>query len=154
LLRTLGLVGEDFTDTVESIRPELKTLKYLIRVDEGLSKANSLKAVEFEDLVKNGRPAEPPAEIDEDDLHTLFYTSGTTGKPTLVAYTRDDILDWATSLDWDWVISRQRIFGTPIPAWTCKKCRETIVARRDWLPVDPRSEKPLQRQSLEWRPSL
>lgn len=50
--------------------------------------------------------------------------------------------DWVRSLDWNWVISRQRIFATPIPAWYCKNCSEVIVAEPDWLPVDPRREKP------------
>ncbi|RLE96880.1 MAG: valine--tRNA ligase [Thermoprotei archaeon] len=50
--------------------------------------------------------------------------------------------DWVKSLDWDWVISRQRIFATPFPVWYCKKCGATIVAEPDWLPVDPRREPP------------
>lgn len=58
------------------------------------------------------------------------------------SFSQRRMIDWATSLDWDWVISRQRIFGTPIPAWTCRECGETIVAKREWLPVDPRFEKP------------
>jgi valyl-tRNA synthetase len=52
------------------------------------------------------------------------------------------LIDWARSLDWDWVISRQRVFGTPIPVWYCKNCGETIVAKEDWVPVDPKLEKP------------
>ncbi|MEM3832149.1 MAG: valine--tRNA ligase [Thermoprotei archaeon] len=52
------------------------------------------------------------------------------------------LIDWVNSLDWDWVISRQRLFATPIPVWYCKKCGATIVAEPEWLPVDPRSEKP------------
>lgn len=52
------------------------------------------------------------------------------------------LIDWATSLDWDWVISRQRIFATPIPVWYCKGCGEVIVAEESWLPVDPRFEEP------------
>ncbi|MGB9713878.1 MAG: valine--tRNA ligase [Candidatus Bathyarchaeales archaeon] len=52
------------------------------------------------------------------------------------------LIDWARSLDWDWVISRQRVFGTPIPAWYCKNCGETIVAKEEWVPVDPKLEKP------------
>jgi valyl-tRNA synthetase len=52
------------------------------------------------------------------------------------------MIDWARSLDWDWVISRQRVFATPIPVWYCNRCGQVLVAKRDWLPVDPRFEKP------------
>jgi len=51
-------------------------------------------------------------------------------------------VNWAELLDWDWVISRQRVFATPIPAWYCVRCGEVIVAQESWLPVDPRHETP------------
>ncbi|MGD8566049.1 MAG: valine--tRNA ligase [Candidatus Bathyarchaeota archaeon] len=57
-------------------------------------------------------------------------------------YMKTRLTDWARSLDWDWVISRQRLFGTPIPIWYCKKCREQIVAEESWVPIDPKTEKP------------
>jgi len=50
--------------------------------------------------------------------------------------------DWVNSLTWDWVISRQRVFGTPIPIWYCKNCKYILLAKEDWLPVDPRIDKP------------
>ncbi|MHA1785320.1 MAG: valine--tRNA ligase [Candidatus Helarchaeota archaeon] len=50
--------------------------------------------------------------------------------------------DWINALDWDWVISRQRVFGTPIPFWTCEKCHEVIPAKEEDLPVDPRDANP------------
>jgi valyl-tRNA synthetase len=57
-------------------------------------------------------------------------------------YMKVRLIDWARSLDWDWVISRQRVFGTPIPTWYCKKCNETILAEENWVPIDPKTEKP------------
>jgi valyl-tRNA synthetase len=57
-------------------------------------------------------------------------------------YMKKRMIDWTNSLDWDWVISRQRIFATPIPAWYCKQCNEVIIAEPDWVPIDPRIDPP------------
>jgi valyl-tRNA synthetase len=48
------------------------------------------------------------------------------------------LIDWATGLDWDWVLSRQRVFATPIPAWYCKTCGSIRMAKPEELPIDPR----------------
>jgi len=52
-------------------------------------------------------------------------------------YMLQRLIDWTESMDWDWIISRQRVFGTPIPFWVCE-CGEIIPADLDELPVDPR----------------
>ncbi|AGK60696.1 valyl-tRNA synthetase [Archaeoglobus sulfaticallidus PM70-1] len=52
------------------------------------------------------------------------------------------LVGWVEGMEWDWVISRQRIFATPIPAWYCKKCGEILVAKEEWLPVDPTKDYP------------
>jgi valyl-tRNA synthetase len=57
-------------------------------------------------------------------------------------YMKHRLIDWAKSLDWDWVISRQRVFATPIPLWYCKECGEILLAEPDWVPIDPRLENP------------
>jgi len=57
-------------------------------------------------------------------------------------FSKNRMIEWARSLDWDWVISRQRLFGTPIPVWYCRKCGQTLPANDEWLPVDPRSQHP------------
>jgi len=57
-------------------------------------------------------------------------------------YMKHRLIDWAKSLDWDWVISRQRLFATPIPIWYCTKCGETILAKPEWVPIDPRTTPP------------
>ncbi|TXT53583.1 MAG: Valine--tRNA ligase [Promethearchaeota archaeon] len=56
------------------------------------------------------------------------------------------LIDWAEGLDWNWVISRQRVFGTPIPFWYCEDCGEIIPANEDDLPLDPvQNDPPLKK---------
>ena len=50
--------------------------------------------------------------------------------------------DWVNSLEWDWVISRQRYFATPIPLWECEKCEEVVVARPEDCYLDPTIDLP------------
>ncbi|HEX7445175.1 MAG TPA: valine--tRNA ligase, partial [Methanothrix sp.] len=50
--------------------------------------------------------------------------------------------NWADSMEWDWCISRQRIFATPIPVWYCRDCQEVLVADEKWLPLDPNQTRP------------
>jgi len=52
------------------------------------------------------------------------------------------LIDWAEGLDWNWVISRQRVFGTPIPFWYCEECGEIIPPNEDDLPLDPIQKSP------------
>ncbi len=52
-------------------------------------------------------------------------------------YMKGRLLDWCESMDWDWIISRQRVFGTPIPFWVCE-CGTIIPASPGELPIDPR----------------
>jgi valyl-tRNA synthetase len=37
------------------------------------------------------------------------------------------LVDWINSVSRDWPISRRRYYGTEVPLWYCKKCKETIV---------------------------
>lgn len=50
--------------------------------------------------------------------------------------------EWVNSLEWDWVISRQRYFATPIPLWECEQCDEVVLAKKEDCYVDPTIDKP------------
>jgi valyl-tRNA synthetase len=50
--------------------------------------------------------------------------------------------DWVDSLEWDWVISRQRYFATPIPIWECMECGQAVPAREEDCYVDPTAAPP------------
>jgi len=47
------------------------------------------------------------------------------------------LIDWAKFVEWDWVISRQRVFGTPLPFWIDRKTGESYPALESELPFDP-----------------
>lgn len=57
-------------------------------------------------------------------------------------YMLQRLIDWTESIEWNWVISRQRIYGTPIPFWQCSDCNAIIPAKDEQLPVDTSKEKP------------
>ncbi|MDD1681744.1 MAG: class I tRNA ligase family protein, partial [Methanoregula sp.] len=52
--------------------------------------------------------------------------------------------NWVQQMEWDWCISRQRIFATPIPVWFCTKCGEMVTPDELDLPVDPTLVQPKQ----------
>ena len=50
--------------------------------------------------------------------------------------------NWVSQMEWDWCISRQRIFATPIPIWFCRDCDAMIIPTEYQLPIDPTIDKP------------
>jgi len=57
-------------------------------------------------------------------------------------FMRQRLIEWIHGLEWDWVFSRQRTFGTPIPFWHCQNCGYIIAPKKEDLPVNPAIEKP------------
>lgn len=57
-------------------------------------------------------------------------------------YMKVRLENWTGTMEWDWCISRQRIFATPIPAWYCTRCGTVKVAKEEWLPIDPAQKAP------------
>jgi valyl-tRNA synthetase len=52
-------------------------------------------------------------------------------------YMQKRLKNWVDSMDWDWIISRQRVYGTPIPFWYCGKCDKVFAPKPEELPVNP-----------------
>jgi len=57
-------------------------------------------------------------------------------------YMKVRLQNWTGTMEWDWCISRQRIFATPIPIWYCKQCGEVMISEESWLPIDPNEAAP------------
>ncbi|MDP2218450.1 MAG: valine--tRNA ligase [Methanolobus sp.] len=60
----------------------------------------------------------------------------------LPEYMKVRLDNWINTMEWDWCISRQRLFATPIPVWYCKECGEVMVAKEEWMPIDPTRQQP------------
>ena len=51
------------------------------------------------------------------------------------------LIDWVEGAEWDWVISRQRVFGTPLPFYICDECKAVVAADISELPFYPEKAK-------------
>ena len=61
------------------------------------------------------------------------------------AHMKQRLESWVEGLRWDWLISRQRHFGVPIPVWYSKRPGEEgklLLPSKDQLPVDPATDLP------------
>ncbi len=57
-------------------------------------------------------------------------------------FTKQRLYDWANFIEWDWNITRSRVFGTPMPFWTCRECDLIIAPDASDLPIDTNKSKP------------
>lgn len=73
----LLVVDPDFLDTISTLRPELNSVeKYIC-----LERSNLPFAEDYEILLAQGRSGEPDVKVLEDDVLSIFFTGGTTGRP-------------------------------------------------------------------------
>ncbi len=76
------LVYEDFLSTIEENKDELETVKeFIVLKDSEEMPETDLTDLEYEELLSSASPEYDFPDLDEDTRATLFYTTGTTGKP-------------------------------------------------------------------------
>lgn len=75
---SLLFFGPEFEETIVRLLPRLRGVKKTIQVG-GTS--------EYEELLHFSSPPEPPVFVNEEDEHSIMYTSGTTGSPKGAVHT-------------------------------------------------------------------
>ncbi len=75
---SLLFFGPEFKETVAKLLPRLRGVKKTIQVGE---------TSEYEELLNSSSPQEPSVLVDEEDEHSIMYTSGTTGFPKGAVHT-------------------------------------------------------------------
>ncbi len=86
-------VHEDFLSVLEPLQPELKTVKQYVLLSEGDFQPTTLPvAGEYEQLLAGCAPEYEFPDFDENSIATLFYTTGTTGKPKGVFFSHRQLV--------------------------------------------------------------
>lgn len=70
-----------FLDMVGHMKNGLDTVREFICISDTKLEGGNFRPVFYEELMEEGADEDPAIDVDRDDLHTLFYTSGTTGRP-------------------------------------------------------------------------
>jgi acyl-CoA synthetase (AMP-forming)/AMP-acid ligase II len=72
------LVDSEFLAGAESVRGELPAIEHWIHVG---GRATPTAYVGYEEMMARGSPEEPTVNVHHQDIWTITYTSGTTGRP-------------------------------------------------------------------------
>jgi len=81
------LVGGRYVPLVAEVRDHLPGVAHYIALE-----APQARMIPFEELVARGRSVAIEADVDEEDVNILMYTSGTTGRPKGVMLTYGDFV--------------------------------------------------------------
>lgn len=96
------IFDQQYRKLVEEIRDQIKSVKNFIELSGSPEQPRGLDILSYDALLESGSADEPETTIDEKDLHTLFYTSGTTGVPKGVMLTQKSWASVAINLNLDY----------------------------------------------------
>ncbi len=114
-------VGRDYLTLAESLQDRLKHVKsYIIMSNDEVD--TKLKNVYFyEDLMKDAKPDYEFPELNEDDVFSIGYTSGTTGLPKGAWFTHRQAvihtLSWSTFIASHYGLSREDVILHIVPMY-------------------------------------
>ncbi|MFP6663155.1 MAG: long-chain-fatty-acid--CoA ligase [Deltaproteobacteria bacterium] len=108
------LVDREYTDTVDQIRPNLTSVEHWVTARQPDHAAAAEGWLDWDELIcgEPGTLPEPP-ELDENDLLSINYTSGTTARPKGVMLTHRNLYVNAWNL-----IAHMRIDHDDVELWT------------------------------------
>jgi len=81
------IYGDEFAADIESMKSRLRSVEKFICLSQKSRQQDHADFYDFNEIVAASSPDDPQIEIDDDDLHALVYTSGTTGNPKGVMIT-------------------------------------------------------------------
>ena len=81
------ILGEEFIDRVEAVRPQLSTIKHYIFVGQPLPKGME----NFEQMISQSSPQPVELGLKDEDGCGLYFTSGTTGAPKPILLTHKNM---------------------------------------------------------------
>ena len=115
-----------------------KIMEELEAAGKVLKKAQLRQIVKVHDRCKTPVELIPSLQWFADIRTTAKHIKALAGKISWVPdFGISYLIDWVENAEWDWVISRQRVFGTPLPFYYCGKCGESAAAGEDELPFYP-----------------
>lgn len=96
--------GPEFGDAAEEICRAVSGVKLRIGQASGAE-------VDYEEILAAGDEGEPPAEVTEEDLSDIWYTSGTTGEPKGIMITHRNIITCTQFLlsDVYWITEQDKL---------------------------------------------
>lgn len=133
IVEMLGETGE----LVGDVRPVTRPVKFFEKGDKPLEIVSSRQWY----LRNGGREPEVRAELIERGRELSWHPG----------FMRHRYEDWVNGLNGDWLVSRQRFFGVPVPVWYPLDGEGEVVAEKPLvpddsdpaaLPVDPTTDVP------------
>lgn len=87
--------GMHFNALIAAVRDACRSIRHSICVKESAAAAESGKTIDYEEALVNADAEAPAVELGEEDIHSIAYTSGSSGNPKGVILTQRAIVQVA-----------------------------------------------------------